>query len=94
MTVFIHSCAGGVISKSKNLRGVIDRTRRLRPHGTRIKVVPLHSGRACVSFLWADGSWAAPQFEDYTVAVSWVKARRFAGAAIDIQERPVRATPL
>lgn len=75
----IHDFNGNIIARSKNLRGVTDRARKLQHLGpTKLTPKRLHGingteGTLIVNF--PDESWCVVQFVSFAVLALWVKQR-------------------
>lgn len=68
-----------VIQKSRNLRGIIERSGRIPVRS--VGVSENTFGQAVLSVCWADGSRVFTEFADYRVLRMWVSRRRgFQGA--------------
>ena len=84
--VQIYDVNGKVIQKSRNLRGILDYSRKNVPDLIVVNKVSGTSGEANVDFHWSNGSYAAVSFASFDVAKSWVKRRALSGARIQIKE--------
>jgi hypothetical protein len=76
---------GRIVSRSKNLRGVLRYGRNKMPLGplrvaakavTRVHVLGTIDGGALLRVRWSDGAYAVAKFACVTVARRWVQARR------------------
>ena len=76
--VFIYNNTGTIIGRSKNLRGIHERCRRVAV--ALVEVLPKMDGGANVIVKWIDNSWFATDFADYGIAVDWAGEKRFRGA--------------
>ena len=77
MSVVIFSRASGVISRSRNLRGIIARSAKVAV--ARIVVSPTGpttEGAGSLYVEWVDGAWCSTPFASYWVAQDWVRRRR------------------
>lgn len=70
---------GAIVGRSRNLRGIADRARKVGLDAINITRVSadddLQIG-AIVSFWFADGSWSVVNFADYTVASAYATKRQ------------------
>ena len=64
---------GGVVSRSRNLRGILDYGRK---HGVAKALVLNAPEGALVRLAFEDGAFCYTEFADYSVAVGWINARR------------------
>ena len=79
----IFNSDGKQISTSKNLRGIMDRTRKLGAAGMKVHVA--HSHLDCiVYFKWIDGSYSVTDFADSSVAIEWVNRPSMKDANINV----------
>lgn len=80
---------GRIVSRSKNLRGVLRYGRnkmplgplRIASRGIRAVHVLQTPNGALLRVRWSDGAYAVAHFASFTVARRWVQARRFWPAA-------------
>lgn len=71
---------GRVVSRTRNLRGVIDYARR---HGVkRASAYAKGEGRGFIAFHFADGAESRVDFESYVVAWRWIESRRSWGLSL------------
>ena len=84
--VLIFDTYGKQISASRNLRGILERTRKLGASGMKIVVgVTVQDGGGCyVGFTWADESNALTFFASKSVATEWVNRRSMKDAHITV----------
>ena len=80
MTTLIWNRSGQIIGRSKNLRGINERCRKVI--AIRTEVVPAITGGASFLVKWLDGSWASTTFASYDVACRYQRARRFSQAQL------------
>lgn len=80
MTILIRDRAGQVIGRSKNLRGINERCRRVPV--IRTEVAPSLTGGASFLVKWLDGSWASAPFGSYDAACLYQRTRRFSQAQL------------
>jgi hypothetical protein len=65
---------GKVVSRSRNLRGLLDYARKsFVRHVTAYKT---QGGGAWLAVYFDDGSWCPAEFADYSVCCRWLMARR------------------
>ena len=84
--VLIFDTYGKQIGKSKNLRGIIDRTRKLGAAGMKVIVgVAVEEGGGCyVGFTWVDESDALTFFASKSVAIEWVNRHSMNGSVVTV----------
>lgn len=63
------------VSKSKNLRGILDYARRFPVVSVYVQRYP-ETGGAAVQFAFDNGADAFADFNSYTIACNWINARR------------------
>ena len=80
MTILIWDRDGQVIGRSKNLRGINDRCRKVA--AIRTEVAPAITGGASFLVKWLDGSWTSTTFASYDVACRYQRTRRFSQAQL------------
>ena len=84
VTIFSKECK--VIGTSRNLRGILERTRKLGPKGLKVTVGYAMVGGGCtVSCTWADDSFTNVFFASKAVAAEWVKRRSLEDADVEIK---------
>ena len=77
--MLVYARSGGVIARSRNLRGLLDRARRVPPVSARLERLHtsgLFSGAFRLQVRFSDGSIAVSPFDDWRVAADWIKSRR------------------
>ena len=75
--IFIRDYDGEVIARSKNLRGINDRCRKVP--GAQAKIAVLGDW-AVVDVTWPDGSFAVVHFASASVARQFAATKRFQNA--------------
>lgn len=79
----IYDKNGYVVSQSKNLRGIIERSRKDVP--VEIKVAPLaSSGRGLFFAIWSNGDRVAVMFETFNLCKEFAEHPRFSGAYLAV----------
>ena len=63
-----------VISRSKNLRGINDRCRKVQVVSANVDTL---GDWSYVKVIWADGSWAGLHFASAEIAKDYIKTKRF-----------------
>jgi hypothetical protein len=85
--IVIYSKAGEFVSKSRNLRGIINRNRK--DWAIEISVEPRMSDTANFFIRWCNGDWAATDFGSYDLAVKFATDKRFCTAEVSILPRQI-----
>jgi hypothetical protein len=75
--VKIYDENGYVISRSKNLRGINDRCRKVPGAKATVSVF---NDWAAVEVIWPDGSFSIAQFNSVQLAYKYAATKRFQGA--------------
>ena len=63
-----------VIARSKNLRGINDRCRKVQVVSANVDTL---GDWSYVKVIWADGSWAGVRFESVQLAAKYISTKRF-----------------
>ena len=72
---------GKVVSKSKNLRGIL---RMASKQGVQEICIMPHRFTATLTIQFYGGLWAETEFESFKVCERWIRRPLFAGAAVHI----------
>jgi hypothetical protein len=67
---------GVTVSRSKNLRGLLDYARKSRVALIESRVDPLNSVRGEIRVTYADGATGFASFASYNIMIDWVRNRR------------------
>lgn len=72
--VLIYNRNGQVVSQSKNLRGILDYTRK---HPLRnVFASELPKGRGHLRLIWNHGEICNTEFESFTALLTWLESRK------------------
>lgn len=78
--VIIRDTDGCIVSRSKNLRGILDYSRRHIVE--RVDIWPHVSGTAQLGVTWINGASVITDFQSFTVCRQWCTSRRRFPAAV------------